>query len=69
MKDLKPTEPEELIEMQVPIGTHYNLPTFVFCSFYSGLLTPCFVVEDDTAPGLDEEAPVPSAFQYFNWDE
>jgi len=33
MKDLKPNEPEELIEMQVPIGTYYALPSFDSCTF------------------------------------
>jgi hypothetical protein len=33
MKDLKPSEPEELIEMQVPIGT-LPTPVFVFPTFF-----------------------------------
>jgi hypothetical protein len=58
MKDLKPHEPVQLIEMQVPIGRFLK----GFCLF--ALESP-----DDSAQGVDEEAPPPAAFEYTSWDE
>ena len=56
MKDLKPEEEVELIDMLVPIGR----------SSKNQLLT--LESPDDSVPGT-EEAPPPEAFQYYNWDE
>ena len=57
MKDLKPDEEVELIEMKVPIGIS---------------LKRCFLIlesPNEPTSGTEEEAPPPGAFQYYNWDE
>jgi hypothetical protein len=57
MKDLKPEEEADLIEMEVPMGT----PRFKLLINSEST--------DEVAPGTDEDAPPPGAFEYYNWDE
>ena len=57
MKDLKPDEAVDLMEMLVPIGNPY-------LNFDWQVESP-----DESAPGAEEEAPPPEAFQYYDWDE
>ncbi len=58
MKDTKPDEEVELIEMKVPLGM--SLPVSLNDNLESAEHGP---------PGSEEEAPPPSTFQYLNWDE
>jgi len=57
MKDLKPEEPVELIEMKVPMGTYLSKLVLILESM------------DESAQESDEEAPPPPSFQYYSWDE
>lgn len=57
MKDLKPEDDVELIEMKVPIGTFLQFPSL-------NLESP-----DETASGTEEEAPPPAPFQFYDWDD
>lgn len=57
MKDLRPEEEVELIEMQVPIGA---FPTK--CELM-------LETADEAGNGTEEEAPPPSAFTFEGWDD
>jgi hypothetical protein len=54
MKDLRPTEEIELIEMQVQLGTSR---------------LSLIDLDDLSDQEPEEEAPPPGQFEYFSWDE
>jgi len=57
MKDLKPDEEVELIDMLVPIGLSPHS------------LELMFETADEAGNGVEEEAPPPSAFTFEGWDD
>lgn len=58
MKDTKPDEEAEFIEMRVPMGMSSSVS-----------VNDDLESAEDGPPGSEEEAPPPSTFQYFNWDD
>jgi hypothetical protein len=57
MKDLRPEEDVELIEMKVPIG---NSPRDY---------VDVDAKEEDEPQDMGEEAPPPAPFEFHNWDD
>jgi hypothetical protein len=57
MKDLKPEEEAEFIEMLVPIGLS---PDSIELTVETA---------DQVGNGVEEEAPPPSAFTFERWDD
>ena len=57
MKDLRPDEEPDLIEMQVPIGLVPKKSALIL------------ETAEEAGSGAEEEAPPPTAFTFDRWDD